>query len=249
MHWGTHQTHSHTLDHQLIVGDVPLACFECKEAFKNQAQLQVHAHTHQHSPFACACGKTFARIDVLNRHIDSFSKDVLKYPCSHCKDHRVQDGFRRKDHLIQHLKGYHKFDSDSDEIRKICPNGRAFYGNKVPVCPRLGCEAYRDEAVHSHSLKQQAEQQPFKNRAEYNKHMRDVHQDTPFPCTVSRCDRVGSKGYLREKDLKKHISDKHPGAGEYVPKIHHEFTCDFDGCRDLSWSPFELGEHGWIHRS
>ena len=46
--------------------------------------------------------------------------------------------------------------------------------------------------------------------------MKEVHKHTPFPCTVAGCDRTKERGYMREKDLKKHISNKHPGAVDHV---------------------------------
>ena len=49
----------------------------------------------------------------------------------------------------------------------------------------------------------------FRNRAEYNKHMKNVHLETPFPCPIADCERKGAAGFLSEGALTKHQTTKH----------------------------------------
>ncbi|RYP09170.1 hypothetical protein DL764_001441 [Monosporascus ibericus] len=122
-------------------------------------------------------------------------------------------GIDSKDHLVQHLEHYHKL--DLEEIEKACPKWKRQRENDFLVCPRQGCDAHRDDAFRSLPWSQQVQSKPFKSRGDYGKHMKEVHKETPFPCTVAECDRVGAKGYMREKDLIKHLSNKHPEAPQY----------------------------------
>jgi hypothetical protein len=46
--------------------------------------------------------------------------------------------------------------------------------------------------------------------------MRDEHNESKFPCEIPGCERVGRKGYSRQKDLKKHREDMHPDSGPYL---------------------------------
>ncbi len=52
----------------------------------------------------------------------------------------------------------------------------------------------------------------FQTRGELTKHLREVHDETPFPCQGKGCLRVGGKGSFREKDLLKHVEDHHTPA-------------------------------------
>ncbi|KAK0631273.1 hypothetical protein B0T14DRAFT_559090 [Immersiella caudata] len=68
----------------------------------------------------CLCGKEFSRKDALLRHIGTASRRSIQsfsaldaselYPCNLCDKHQGINGFKRRDHLRQHLgiKGYHK---------------------------------------------------------------------------------------------------------------------------------------------
>ncbi|KAF6832122.1 CROL alpha [Colletotrichum plurivorum] len=179
-----------------------LACIECRAEFRNKAKLQKHANEAQHSPFACLCGKKFARLDVLNRHLDSLRDGMPKYPCSFCKKHRGKDGFRRRDHLLQHIRGYHKFEAE-DKIGDILPSRRGRY-QAPPVCPHRECSFYRDDSFKEMTAEEQMKNKPFETQSEYTKHMKMVHDYTPFPCTVAGCSKTGKKGYTREKDLVNH---------------------------------------------
>ncbi|KAM0454547.1 hypothetical protein ACHAO4_004352 [Trichoderma viride] len=44
-------------------------CKYCNKEFKRQEHLERHIRTHtRERPFGCACGRTFTRLDLLNRH-------------------------------------------------------------------------------------------------------------------------------------------------------------------------------------
>ncbi|KAG7146282.1 hypothetical protein HYQ46_004932 [Verticillium longisporum] len=129
--------------------------------------------------------------------------------------HADGNGFKRKDHLRQHMRAFHKFDADErsksrQSRRKICD---------VPItCPHSGCFGHRDEHFHALEAAEQDQDRPFNSQKDFNEHMRKVHDETSFPCSVSGCDKVGAKGYLREKALIDHYTAKHPELEAYVPK-------------------------------
>ncbi|KAH8663291.1 hypothetical protein BGZ61DRAFT_522982 [Ilyonectria robusta] len=163
-------------------------CIECKESFSTKTALDLHGSQLGHSPFACTCGGRFSRSDVLARHVKSKEVGQPQYPCHFCNRHQGEAAFRRRDHLTQHLVQYHKHDLASNI--QAPPSGFA----SVPTCPHLECFP---------------SQWSFTTNAGYYRHMRSVHQETPFECTVPNCDRVGAKGYFREKDLSNHCRSKH----------------------------------------
>ena len=242
-HLKTHQRWGHVEGHGQAGNADQLACAECNEAFKTKQQLGLHANTHQHSPFACICGKQFARLDVLHRHIDSFIENLSKFPCTACKRHRGKDGFRRKHHLVQHLRNYHKF--DSDDIEEACPKEQPKKFREILTCPCVSCEAHRDEGFQSLPMFEQIKKRPFQSRAEYSKHMRDVHQQTSFPCPIPGCERVKERGYMREKDLMKHMSGKHPEA-QYVAELRQKvssYPCEMPGCEAVLGTQGSLRDH------
>ncbi|EGY22533.1 uncharacterized protein VDAG_03971 [Verticillium dahliae VdLs.17] len=211
----THKRRSHAEGHGRVTGVRPFFCAQCQSDFKNDTGLGDHALTVQHQPFQCTCGQSFSRLDVLYRRKDIYSQDMPKHPCRYCKRHRGRNGFKRKDHLRQHMRAFHKFDADErsksrQSRRKICD---------VPVtCPHSGCFGYRDEHFHALEAAEQDQDRPFNSQKDFNEHMRKVHDETSFPCSVSGCDKVGAKGYLREKALIDHYTAKHPELEAYVPK-------------------------------
>ncbi|KAI0106997.1 hypothetical protein GGR51DRAFT_517045 [Nemania sp. FL0031] len=212
-----HELIPHTPTHHPVWNDSAIRCAECNETFDNSKKLRVHAQHRTHSPYFCSCEVNFARNDALRRHIASYLKENAKYPCTFCRRHRGKQAFRRKDHLVQHLQGYHKM--EHEELSKTSPP-RIRVPNvtyDIYICAHVGCEAYRDDDFRSLPWLDQIKERPFKKRSDYNKHMRDVHKESTFPCRITGCDRVGIKGYTREKDLMKHIKNKHPEAPQYVP--------------------------------
>jgi hypothetical protein len=44
--------------------------------------------------------------------------------------------------------------------------------------------------------------------------MRQEHDETPFPCTKASCKRVNGKGFLRKRDLTKHMKREHGVSAE-----------------------------------
>ncbi|KAK2047349.1 hypothetical protein LZ31DRAFT_153163 [Colletotrichum somersetense] len=139
-----HQRTPHLQGHGRVQPDHPLACAECMLKFRNNAKLQEHANEAQHSQFVCVCGKTFARLDVLNRHVECLGSDLPKFPCRFCKRHRGKDGFRRRDLLLQHIRGYHKFETE-ENINGILPSRQGKH-LKPSVCFYPGCPKYRDDS-------------------------------------------------------------------------------------------------------
>ncbi|KAI0130647.1 hypothetical protein F4814DRAFT_138469 [Daldinia grandis] len=205
-------------DHVPVLGLSRFSCIECNTSFPRQAALNDHTFISQHNPCACSCGKSFSRSDALNRHCNSFRKADCSYPCKFCKHHRDRQGFRRRDHLVQHLGGYHKF--DQEKIDRNCPEPKRRLGSpwcyQILVCPYAGCEHYRGE-LKAFAWSRTITNIPFTNELGYRKHLKDVHGDTPFHCHVAGCDRVGRRGYIRERDLIKHLTSQHPDAAKYSP--------------------------------
>ncbi|KAI0966002.1 hypothetical protein F4678DRAFT_309057 [Xylaria arbuscula] len=220
-----HQETPHLPRHHEVWDESALACAECGEAVAQRWQLLKHAKDQKHSPYACFCGVKFARNDVLIRHLKSFTKESAQYPCTFCKRHRGKQAFRRRDHLVQHLRGYHKM--ESEDINEISPPTSRVQSRQVLSCPHADCEAYRDDSFKALGWTEQFEGRPFPKQSDYNKHMRDVHQESTFSCPVGSCDRVGAKGYMREKDLIKHLADKHPEAPSYsyAPPKPSKYRC------------------------
>ncbi|KAI3320598.1 hypothetical protein HD806DRAFT_225327 [Xylariaceae sp. AK1471] len=215
-----HLTTPHLPDHHEVWDASAIACAECGKTFTHYSQWEDegyvlnHAKSEKHSAFACSCGAKFARKDVLIRHLKSLTKESAKYQCTFCRRYRGRQAFRRRDHLVQHLRGYHKM--EPEEINDISPPATRLTSRQVLICPHSDCEFHRDAAFRSLSWEKQLEGRPFKKQCDYNKHMRDVHKESTFSCRVAGCDRVGAKGYMREKDLMKHIADKHPEAPSYT---------------------------------
>lgn len=52
----------------------------------------------------------------------------------------------------------------------------------------------------------------FATRVDFQKHMRDEHNETPFECRARNCDRRRRHGFFRLRDLEVHQREEH-GAG------------------------------------
>lgn len=168
------------------------SCNQCQAAFSNIATLGKHASETGHASFFCLeddCGKTFSRFDVFQRHLDTHRSNVRRFPCQHCRRHRGANGFKRKDHLTQHLRNYHHIGVDD-----VSGNSRS--------CPHGDCPEWKPAGTRG-------DQHAFQKGSDYIAHMRKVHKESEFPCTEPGCDRTGPKGYFRMRDFQKHKLKAH----------------------------------------
>ncbi|RYP36268.1 hypothetical protein DL767_003421 [Monosporascus sp. MG133] len=111
-------------------------------------------------------------------------RDAPQYPCGYCYRHQGTNGFRRYDHLVQHLKVYHKIEPVDGLSRKAAGSSPAVatalavpIPGTVPVA--LGGNATTQVQV------------------------------PPFPCTIAGCVRGGAYGFYRQVDLLEHQSMMH----------------------------------------
>jgi general transcription factor IIIA len=63
-------------------------CSQCGLQFDYQSQLDQHGEQTMHAAYVCHypdCGSESCRMGDLNRHQLIHKKDVLRYPCRHCR--------------------------------------------------------------------------------------------------------------------------------------------------------------------
>ena len=176
---------------------------------KNTESLAEHARSSGHTIIQCnyeGCGKGFNRQDTFLRHM-AIHKTVsqIRFPCNLCKKYRGKQGFKRRDHLIQHLRNLHTVNDKDLSSRSSRSRVQGF------SCPHEECSEYRGELDTEIDPKLHA----FDKLSKLTQHLKKVHDESKFPCSVIGCDRVGGKGYMREKDLTKHMEKEHPNMGDY----------------------------------
>lgn len=200
-----------TILHGIVQGGNRTNCQQCNLHFSSRAVLEDHARETQHAPYRCRCGKPYSRLDVLHRHI-RISQSGASYPCPHCKRHRGSRAFSRRDHLTQHLRGYHNMESgdDSDDTSSPASPRKRKTAFK---CSHETCSTSGGMASLPHQQSpRMAMGRTFQTRSELTRHLREDHDESPFPCQELGCSRVGGKGFFREKDLLKHVEDHHTSA-------------------------------------
>ncbi|KAI1358506.1 hypothetical protein F5Y08DRAFT_321672 [Xylaria arbuscula] len=201
---------------------------DCTFTCSSESALREHTnslHAGQHRvlsrspPFKCHCGKQFARLYTLERHVQSAAKGIVPdYPCPECVAYQGNNGFKRKDHIIQHFRFFHKY--DDDQLRGLFPV--PFYmGHRtiVQICHFETCEYYRGLEFADMSTEQQKQNRPFNKLSEYTMHMKQEHNWSPYPCQVHGCDKVDGKGYFSTSTLGKHYEQKHPGSNRTPQKL------------------------------
>ncbi|KAI0595823.1 hypothetical protein F4775DRAFT_343817 [Biscogniauxia sp. FL1348] len=218
----SHKSFPHEPGHREVKWTPENACIQCDESSPNKTQLEYHGRRQNHSPFSCSCGTKFTRHSLLKRHIYRFDNDGRKFTCPFKKCPRFKKGFNRNDHLIQHLEGKHSLNPAQLAERYPTFDQGEIYS--YMACPIEGCEFYRGEDLFHLQREVQRQQTPFRTLGMYRKHMKDIHEETPFSCTVPGCNRIGRKGYLLKKDFMKHLADSHPEAPPYVAGVE-EYTC------------------------
>jgi hypothetical protein len=184
-----------------------ISCQECNLQFPTRAALDGHANKTGHAPYRCQCGTIFSRLDVLYRHIQTFQPAIF-YPCPHCKKHRGPRAFVRRDHLRQHLRGYHNIESgnESDEDQFQTPPRKI---KTILKCPHETCSYPNAMSPQSDQPLSSGMSRTFQTRSEFTKHLREVHDESLFPCTEFGCTRVSGKGFFRKRDLVNHVKEHH----------------------------------------
>ncbi|KAF2664419.1 hypothetical protein BT63DRAFT_89334 [Microthyrium microscopicum] len=186
-----------------------LTCQQCHQISANMAQAMLHSDSSGHTILGCPfpdCESTFARHDILHRHMKTkHTNTKAKFSCPHCKKYKV---FKRKDHLAQHLQGYHMIEGKD-----------SWWSSEGISCHHLECKYYRSGATESFNFGKGTTftsyqtlpegGHAFKKRSELTAHLKKAHDESPFPCKAPQCDRFGGKGFFRERDLAKHYQNKH----------------------------------------
>lgn len=214
----------------------------CSMTFDEEPERNRHQgfpHTGRHSvvsesPPICKCDQQFAKLDTLFRHIRRFQDLPPGFHCEDCKK-----GFKRKDHLVQHLRHFHRL--QDAQIATQFPTPKTFK-NTIPVC-HFRCDYSRGDRFTAQPLELQAKNAPFAKKSDYTEHMRKVHKWSPYPCTIPLCNKVDKNGYFNEKALQKHTLEKHPDEEPLViqPREVEKIPCGAQGCTkklhpaSLSW--------------
>jgi hypothetical protein len=145
--------------------------------------------------------------------------------------------------LKQHIRNYHHLEMD-----EAITGAESRLKYSFPVCSHADCPHYRDEVFKGLPRKMQAKLKPFVSQSAYTKHMREEHNECVFPCDVPGCNRIGRRGYFREKDLLNHRRQEHPDAPKYaVAKRELLLGCTEPGCRALL-KPSSMWWHIETHR-
>ncbi|TPX15957.1 uncharacterized protein E0L32_000291 [Thyridium curvatum] len=169
---------------------------------KNTPHAQGHSEVVHVSglPFECKCGDSFTKRTSLHRHILSLRESDTTFECTEagCTRYRKEKAFQRKDHLVQHLRTYHKW--TPDQLAARFPS-RPIRPSMLKVCHFSNCPCYRDDSFTDLPIETRVLNTPFKTQSEYSKHMKDAHEWTPFSCDVPGCDKSGKKGYFSETAL------------------------------------------------
>ena len=183
-------------------------CDQCMEVFKNAFGLECHAYG-LHIKFVCKqenCGRGFTRADTYKRHQRDHLPDVRRFPCRYCKKYRGKNGFKRKDHLTQHVRNYHHIGEDSTSSM-----------HWYTWCPKSDCTKSEPAGVAGYSA-----ESAFSSSKQWFSHMRTEHDECEHSCPQPGCDRVKGKGYFRAADLRTHLRKVHGTDGSFDESIRNK---------------------------
>ncbi|CAJ2507118.1 Uu.00g083040.m01.CDS01 [Anthostomella pinea] len=121
----------------------------CDLEFDSDLALKDHQHSPHarghcivsKDPFTCKCSQEFVKLYSLERHIRDFQDSVPAFSCNECNLHKGNDGFKRKDHLVQHLRVFHKYGPEALAVQ-FPPRKARLYS--IAVCHVKGCQHYRE---------------------------------------------------------------------------------------------------------
>jgi len=181
-----HSVNDHFENHH---PEVKYRCAQCHSDFERQKNLDQHGEETMHAAYKCrypGCASESTRIGDLHRHQLKHKQKVPRHPCPHCRKYRGNNGFKRKDHLRQHIRNYHHIDADAQD-----PNTDDSVGHSCPFegCDKIGLNGFETEKLMKVHLKKE--------------------HPSPYQCSYPGCDRVGTKGWMRERDMAKHMKKAH----------------------------------------
>lgn len=91
-----------------------LRCCKCSKKFENAYSLEQHAKMTGHRIFVCpepGCNMSYPRRDSLTRHKRTHNN--LELRCELCPVGVQRKTFKRKDHLLAHMRNCHPYSRDS----------------------------------------------------------------------------------------------------------------------------------------
>jgi general transcription factor IIIA len=121
---------------------------------------------------------------------EHLSSTMLLCPCevsANLGRYRGNNGFKRKDHLRQHIIGYHKIE--------------ATYSGDISRSPFL---------CVSQDCGWKSSEQNLRSLEDLTEHMLAQHNSSAYICEKESCERVGMNGFATKKDLQAHIKKDHP---------------------------------------
>lgn len=167
----------------------PNLCTQCGARFQRLTELERHAKHASHKPFQCyemGCKAAFARRDALQRHRTTHDDhSTACFECDHCDRYRGPEAFKRRDHLVQHIRKVHPESVKSAMSPKYCDIST--------------CKFSKDDTLFN----------GFEHRKDWVRHMREAHGRGTHECKISGCERVGAKGFARDRDLRLHLEKVH----------------------------------------
>ena len=196
------------MHYNVFHGELKYECGQCGLLFNSTGLLDEHGGETMHNAYVCqypGCKSESTRLNDLIRHQWTHKKNGPRHSCPHCHTYRGKNGFRRKDHLRQHIRNYHHIDElEQFHLCSLC--------NKV-----FKFEELTDHMRHqhnslpfvcSHKLCDRVGMNGFDTERLMKAHLKKYHP-SEFQCSEPGCDRVGTKGWMRKRDMVKHMKNAH----------------------------------------
>ncbi|KAE9379950.1 hypothetical protein N431DRAFT_122026 [Stipitochalara longipes BDJ] len=174
---------------QICHPDLQYRCAQCGIGCGSLKDLDKHGDQTMHAAYICRypdCGTECTRIAELIRHQLAHRSTVPRYACLHCRKYRGANGFKRKDHLRQHIRNYHHID---DSPRGSNADESAGHACTFDGCDKTGLNAFETEKLLKVHLKKE--------------------HPSPYQCSYPGCHRIGTNGWMLERAMVKHMKKDH----------------------------------------
>ncbi|KAH6680294.1 hypothetical protein B0J14DRAFT_578303 [Halenospora varia] len=192
-------------------------CAECNEPFESRNLLDQHGTDSLHAAYKCQfpdCNSETTNHRDLHRHQLSHTSNVPRHSCPHCRKYRGENGFKRKDHLRQHIRNYHHIDDFSPDRRLLqCKEDSCDWPlNRSDILETLTEHMLLKHQSSAFVCKHEGCDRVGMNGFDQNKllseHQKKEHP-SPFQCAHPGCERIGNNGWKRQRDMVKHMQKFH----------------------------------------